>query len=204
MLADAHEETIRLARLVEELLLLARADANTGASSSASEEPNLLSASTQEQSLIELDRTLLHLVRQLRRRLSVEKSSLKLEVGHIEPVRVRGDEENLRRIILILLDNAIKYTPVDADAGTGSVVVSLARVDRQAALRVRDSGMGIDPLDLPHIFERFYRADRARSRQGTGLGLAIAQTLAEQFGGRITAESVPGQGSTFTLWLPLA
>jgi light-regulated signal transduction histidine kinase (bacteriophytochrome) len=62
----------------------------------------------------------------------------------------------------------------------------------------------IDPADVPHLFERFYRADRARSRQGTGLGLPIAQTLAEQLGGRITVESTPGKGSTFSVWLPLA
>jgi two-component system, OmpR family, sensor kinase len=69
---------------------------------------------------------------------------------------------------------------------------------------VRDTGIGIDPADVPHIFERFYRADLARSRQGTGLGLPIAQTLVEQHSGHITAESTPGKGSTFSVWLPLA
>jgi len=117
---------------------------------------------------------------------------------------VRGDEEQLRRITLILLDNALKYTPSDGEEGRGRVIVSLERADRQAVLRVRDMGIGIEPADLPHIFERFYRADRARTRQGTGLGLSIAQTLVEQLGGRITAESIPGKGSTFSLWLPLA
>jgi signal transduction histidine kinase len=128
---------------------------------------------------------------------------LKLEVGHIEPVRVHGDEESLRRVTLILLDNAIKYTPVGNKEGEGRVTVSLERSDGQAVLRVRDTGIGIDPADLPHIFERFYRADRARSRQGTGLGLSIAQTLVERLGGHITVESRPGKGSTFSVWLPL-
>src|SRR5207249_1303058 len=105
MLADAHEETLRLARLVEELLLLARADAGVSTSLATREVQNLPEERTHRQSPIELDRAVLHLVRQLRRRLSVEKSSLKLEVGPIEPVRVRGDEESLRRIVLILLDN---------------------------------------------------------------------------------------------------
>lgn len=86
----------------------------------------------------------------------------------------------------------------------GRVIISLERTDGQAVLLVRDTGIGIEPDDLPHIFERFYRADRARSRQGTGLGLSIAQTLVEQLSGRITAESTPGKGSTFSVWLPLA
>ncbi len=137
------------------------------------------------------------------RRLAMEGSTLQLEIGHIEPVRVRGDEESLRRVALILLDNAIKYTPSSED-GRGRVTVSVERVDRQAVLRVRDTGIGIDPADVPHLFERFYRADRARSRQGTGLGLPIAQTLVEQLGGHISAESTPGKGSTFSVWLPLA
>jgi signal transduction histidine kinase len=77
-------------------------------------------------------------------------------------------------------------------------------VENQAVLRVQDTGIGIEPADLPHIFERFYRADRARSRHGTGLGLSIAQTIVDRLGGRITAESSPGQGSTFSMWLPLA
>jgi signal transduction histidine kinase len=86
----------------------------------------------------------------------------------------------------------------------GRVIVSVEREEQEGVLRVRDTGIGIDPDDLPHIFERFYRADRARSRLGTGLGLSIAQALIEQSGGQITAESAPGQGSTFTVRLPLA
>ncbi len=204
MLADAHGETLRLAELVEELLLLARADASTyppieaQAVETAAEE-NIRSAPP-----VELDHAVLQLVRQLRRRLSVEGSKLKLEIGHIEPLRVHGDEESLRRVTLILLDNAIKYTPIRDEEGTSRVTVSLERAKGQAVLRVHDTGIGIEPADLPHIFERFYRADGARSRQGTGLGLSIAQTLVEQLGGHITAESTPGKGSTFSVWLPLA
>jgi signal transduction histidine kinase len=116
---------------------------------------------------------------------------------------MRGDEECLRRVLLILLDNAIKYTPANNEVAANGVTISLKQLDRKVILSVSDTGIGIDPADLPHIFERFYRADRARSRQGTGLGLSIAQTLVEQIGGSITAESVPGKGSTFTVWLPL-
>jgi two-component system OmpR family sensor kinase len=204
MLADAHRETLRLAELVEELLLLARADASADVPIEAQAVETAAEASARSAPPVELDRAVLQLVRQLRRRLSIEGSKVQLEVGPISPVRVRGDEESLRRVALILLDNAIKYTPIRDEEGASRITVSLERTGGQAVLRVRDTGIGIEPADLPHIFERFYRADRARSRQGTGLGLSIAQTLVEQLGGRITAESTPGKGSTFSVWLPLA
>jgi signal transduction histidine kinase len=204
MLSDAHAETLRLAELVEELLLLARADAGVDTSSETQEMETRAGESAGHQPPVELDHAILQLVRQLRRRLSLEGSTLQLEIGHIEPVRVRGDEESLRRVALILLDNALKYTPGSSEDGMGRVIVSVERVDRQAVLHVRDTGIGIDPADTPHLFERFYRADRARSRQGTGLGLPIAQALVGQLGGRITTESTPGKGSSFSVWLPLA
>src|SRR5215472_5907866 len=204
MLTDAHEETLQLARLVEGLLLLARADASAEMPIAVRERADMAVAGhAPQESLLELDHTVLHLVRQLSRRLSVEGSRLKLEVGRIEPVRVRGDEESLRRVMLILLDNAIKYSSTADEADADRVKVSLERVGREAVLQIRDNGIGIDAADLPHVFERFYRADRVRSRQGTGLGLSIAQTLVERLGGSITAESSPGQGSTFSVWLPL-
>src|SRR5207302_3549333 len=101
-------------------------------------------------SLVELDHAVLQLVRQLRRRLSVEGSTLKLEIGHIEPVRVQGDEESLRRVALILLDNALKYTPSSSEEGKGRVTVSVKRAKEQAVLRVSDTGIGIEPADLSH------------------------------------------------------
>lgn len=205
MLIDAHQETLRLAELVQELLLLARADASIGTPRETQTVENAAQERLHSDPPVELDRAVLQLVRQLRKRLDVEGSPLKLEVGHIEPVRVRGDEESLRRVTLILLDNALKYTPIRDEEGMSRVTVSLEQADGQAVLRVRDTGIGIDPDDLSHIFERFYRADPARSRQGTGLGLSIAKTLVEQeLGGRISAESIPGKGSTFSVWLPLA
>ena len=204
MLADAHGETLRLAQLVEELLLLARADAHTDEPTTYDAQEHHSNGFIPRSQLLELDRIVLQLVRQFRGRLSDDDRSVKLEVGHIEPLRVRGEEESIRRVLLILLDNAIKYTPLNEQHTAGNVVVSLERVRQEAVLRVSDTGIGIDPEDLPHIFERFYRADRTRSREGTGLGLAIAQTLLEQLDGRVTVESVPGQGSTFSAWLPLA
>ncbi len=194
-LHDAYDETLRLTRLVEELLLLARADAHIDT------QPTLREHC---QHLIELDYVVLQLVRQLHGRLRCEASMPKLEIGLIEPVRIYGDEETIRRILLALLDNALKYTAQSGPSTEqGRVLVSLERREKQALLQVSDTGMGIAEDELPHIFERFYRADRARSRQGTGLGLSIVSLQVEQLGGRITAESTPGQGSTFNVWLPL-
>lgn len=240
MLADALAETLRLAHLVDDMLLLARADASSDgyaaggaeftpegteareakAGSVAESDEAHASRPRAPEELIELDHVVLQLVRQLRGRLAAEDSRLRLEVGHVEPARVRGDAETLRRIALILVDNAMKYTRVgesgvaaagEASAATsdkappaGRITVLIERVGGEVALRVRDTGIGIDAADLPHIFERFYRADTARSRAGTGLGLAIAQTMVERLHGRFTVASEPGRGSTFTVWLPAA
>ena len=115
---------------------------------------------------------------------------------------VLGDADALRQLLLLLVDNAIKYTP----AG-GSITLGLnAEDDRTRGLTARisvvDTGVGIPAADLPHIFERFYRADRARQSGGTGLGLAIGKWIAEAHGGTITVESSPGNGSIFTVTLP--
>lgn len=117
-----------------------------------------------------------------------------------KPVCVTGDAHALRRLFLILLDNAVKYTP----AG-GSCEVSFVENDGFVVGAVRDTGIGIPGDDLPHIFDRFYRVDRARTRQqgGTGLGLAIGQWIAEAHNGTISVESVLDHGSRFEVRLPL-
>jgi hypothetical protein len=124
---------------------------------------------------------------------------VELKLGAIEAVRVRGDEDRLKQLLLNLVTNAIKYTP----AG-GHVMVSVTQKDGFAFVKVSDTGIGIPKEDLEHIFDRFYRVDKARSRQmgGTGLGLSIASWIAEAHKGRIWAESVEGKGSVFTLQLP--
>jgi signal transduction histidine kinase len=199
MLADAHAETLRLSQLVDELLLLARADAGADAEPASGPE-----AEASCRQVTELDHVVLQLVRQLRGRLRAEGSPVRIDLGRIEPARVHGDEETLRRVAVILLDNAIKYCAPHPGTDAGLITISLERADDEAVLRVRDSGIGISADDLPHIFDRFFRADQARGRQGTGLGLAIAQTLVEQLGGHIDAQSTPGQGSTFSLAVPIA
>lgn len=119
----------------------------------------------------------------------------------MEEQEVMGDVAKLKRLFLNLLDNAIRYTPSGR-----AVSLSLGHEDRMARVMIRDEGIGIPPEHIPHIFERFYRVDKARSRAegGSGLGLAICQQIAEAHGGRIEVESIDGNGSIFTVFLPLA
>jgi two-component system phosphate regulon sensor histidine kinase PhoR len=113
--------------------------------------------------------------------------------------RVLADEERARQLVTNLVHNAIKFT-----ASGGEVVVSAEPVGEEVVISVRDTGIGIPSGDLPRIFERFYKADRARSGGGTGLGLAIAKHIVQAHGGRIWAASVEGQGSTFSFSLRTA
>jgi signal transduction histidine kinase len=114
---------------------------------------------------------------------------------------VMGDAQRLTQVLLNLLSNALQHTPPG-----GRVVISARQAEGEIYVTVQDSGEGISPGDLPHVFERFYRADRARSRDtgGSGLGLSIAKSLVEAQGGTITVESQVGQGSIFTVSLPQA
>jgi signal transduction histidine kinase len=113
---------------------------------------------------------------------------------------VRGSANRLERLLRNLVDNAIKYTPEG-----GTVTLSLFRDGDWACLEVSDTGIGIAPEHIPHIFERFYRVDKARSRAsgGSGLGLAIVKNIVEQQGGTVTVASEPGKGSRFTVRLKL-
>ncbi len=118
-----------------------------------------------------------------------------------EPVWVEGDPPSLQRAFLVLIDNAVKYT-----APGGSVTVSLSSKNGSAVGEVRDTGIGITAEDLPNIFKRFYRADKARSREsgGAGLGLSIGRWIVEAHGGEIEVHSTPQRGSVFRVMLPLA
>lgn len=115
------------------------------------------------------------------------------------PLQVRADEEGLRQILNNLIDNAVKYTPSE-----GAVTVNWRQDETMAVLEVRDTGIGISAEHLPRVFERFYRADKARSRKlgGTGLGLSIVKHLAQSFGGGVEVESQPGVGTVFTVTVP--
>ena len=176
-------EAGRLGAIVGELLLLARADAG--------ERPvkhEVLYLDDAAAGAVESARTL------------AEHKRVSLEVGTFDEARITGDPALVRELLLILLDNAIKFTP----AG-GRVRLDVSVQDGRAALAVTDTGIGIPADQLPHVFERFYRGAAARSQaEGAGLGLAIARWIAEVHGARIDIASEPGVGTRVTLGLPLA
>jgi two-component system, OmpR family, sensor kinase len=183
VLASQLEEFDKLSHMINQLLVLASAEAGEIQWTNQSVDLSSLAVS---------------LVDQLEPVAAAKK--VRLEVGTRPGVDVQGDPSWLERLILNLLDNAIKFTPEN-----GQVRVSTAVENAEAVLRVEDSGIGIEPEALPHIFERFYRAEPSRSKQvaGVGLGLALVKWIVDQHHGRIQGESQPGQGSCFTVWLPL-
>ena len=193
-LEEALHETARMADLVESLLTLARADEGRF---DLHREP------------IEME----PLVREVLETAQIlgEHAGLIVAMPVVENAVVMGDRTRLRQLFLNLVTNAIKYTPQG-----GRVEISLSTRLDCVTFTVRDTGIGISAADLPHIFERFYRADRARSRRvqgpdgewsdergGFGLGLAISQWIARAHGGTLTASSRLGRGSTFVVSLPL-
>jgi two-component system OmpR family sensor kinase len=184
-LEEALHETTRMADLVDSLLTLARAD--EGRFDLHRERVPLAPLA------VEVFETATILG---------EAAGLTVTMPEIADVVVLADRTRLRQLFLNIVTNALKYTT------TGSVELSLVAHERTVAFTVRDTGMGISAADLPHIFERFYRADRARSRSaergGFGLGLAISQWIAEAHGGTISVRSRLGRGTTFTVTLPVA
>jgi len=175
-------ENQHLTKLVEDLSLLARADTN---------------AVSIERRPVDLSSLVAETTHELAYLAEEKGVSLHAEVkDHITTV---GDILRLRQLLLILLDNALKHSP----AG-GALDVRLSPQDDRVSLQVRDSGPGIEPADLPQIFDRFYRSDRARTGQGSGLGLAIGKWIVEAHGGQIRAGNASPYGAVFTVTLPLA
>jgi signal transduction histidine kinase len=177
------DESRRLSRLVDDLLNLARADAGN------------VQLQLREFYFGDLLRDCCRSVQAM-----AAARGVAVECQSPEDAPYRGDEELLHRLAMNLLDNAIRHTP-----SGGRVGIALESGDAQLRIRVVDTGTGIAPEALPHLFDRFYRGDPARSRQdgGFGLGLAIVKWVAESHGGTVEVFSQPGAGSTFTVTLPI-
>ena len=177
------EETTRLHRLVDDLLTLARVESRQTALNKERVPVGLF--------LEELT---------ARYRPLAKTHGVSLELEQTPEVSLLADRSQLAQAVSNLLENAIKYNRPD-----GRVVVRARESDGTLVLEVEDTGIGIPPEDMPRIFERFYRVDKARSREtgGTGLGLSIVKHVAEVHGGSVEVESRPGSGSRFTLILPL-
>ncbi len=180
-LAPVYEETLQLAELVEDLRELTLAEAGK------------LPLQREPLDLGQLAERVCEAIRPV---AAEEGIHLELELGR--GLVVEADPKRIRQVLGNILANALRYSP----AG-GTVSVSVRREGNGAVVTVRDQGPGIPPEDLPHIFERFYKGDPARSGQGSGLGLAIAKAIVEAHGGRIWAESRLGEGTAVSFSLPL-
>jgi two-component system sensor histidine kinase CiaH len=181
-LDDILSESERLGRMVDQMLILAEADAGVR---------TLMTSDVSLKDVVDA------VARSMRFLAEVRRVSLETEL--VENVSVPGDPSRLRELISVLLDNAVKYT----DAG-GRTKIAVRKEHKKAIIRVSDNGPGIPAEALPHVFERFYRVDKARSREsgGTGLGLAIARHIVNAHGGTIGVESKVGKGTVVTVELP--
>jgi heavy metal sensor kinase len=180
---SALEEAERLSRIAEQLLEMTRLEAGEMLSQSARFD------------LAEMTRTAVDQMR-----LLADEKKIGLHFKGVEPVYVMGDPIRFRQVVVNLVDNAIKYTPSE-----GFITVASRHLNGKAVLEVKDTGVGIPAEAIPHLFERFYRVDGARSRHlgGTGLGLAIVKSICAAFGGVVTVSSISGSGTTFRVELPL-
>ncbi|NIO69899.1 MAG: HAMP domain-containing protein, partial [Anaerolineae bacterium] len=174
------QETGRMVKIVDDLLLLAEVQ---------SAQPS------QEQKV-----ALKEIVLEELSRAKTLAGDRKIVVDRQEDLVITGDAQRLKQLLANLVDNAIKNT-----SEQGTITLSLFKDGEWARLEVADTGIGIAPEHLPHLFDRFYRVDKARSRAsgGTGLGLAIVKGIAEQHGGKVSATSELGKGSIFSVWLKL-
>jgi heavy metal sensor kinase len=180
-------QTERTSRVIEDLLFLARADSgSSGLTLETVDLPSVIREASEEMNLV------------------AKSAGISISTSSLPGCSIRGDAEALRRVWLILLDNAIKFTP-----NGGSVRISLEMTTSSppcAEVTVSDTGVGIAAKDIPHVFDRFYRASQDRSRKsgGAGLGLSIAHWIVAAHHGQLGVQSTPGIGSTFMVRLPLA
>jgi two-component system OmpR family sensor kinase len=182
-LATIEDEADRLTRLVRNLLLEAQAESGKLPLHFAP---------------VELDTLLLEVFKEMR---VLARDRVNIRLTEIDQISVNGDRDRLKQVLINLVSNAIKYTPQGGD-----VYLSLGKMGSNARVIVRDTGQGISAEDMPHIFERFYRAEKSRTRSrtsGYGLGLSIAAWIVNNHGGRIEVDSAENKGSTFCIYLPI-
>ncbi len=179
-LAEIEAEAQRMTQLVEDLLFLARSASTEGMPMQPVDPSDIVRGVAAE----------------LRELAALRNIDVQLSLSD-RGIAISGNAPALRRLVLALLDNALKYS-----RPSGKVVVSLTASAELVTIAVRDFGIGIPAADLPHIFQRFYRADKARSEGGYGLGLSLAATIAQLHGAAIDAQSTEGEGSLFTVTFP--
>ena len=182
-LDNIEDEADRLTRMVGDLLLEAQAESGKLPLHFAP---------------VEMDTLLVEVFKQMR---ILARERVQIKLPEIDQIQINGDRDRLKQVLINLISNAIKYTPQG-----GEVYLSLGKVGDNARLIVRDTGLGIPAEDLPHIFERFYRAEKSRTRSkvgGFGLGLSIAYWIVNRHGGQIEVDSAEGKGTTFCIYLPL-
>ena len=182
VLEDLKSEVKKMTNLVSDLLMVARSDNNA------------LKVKIQRLNLTEILKQVIRTMTPI-----AEKKNIRLAGENFTKVMINADEQRIKQLAIILVDNAIKYTPED-----GAVLVRLEKADNaRAVFAVMDSGIGIAPEDLDKVFERFYRVDKARSREmgGNGLGLAIAAEIVKLHDGKISVASKLGEGTKFTVEL---
>jgi signal transduction histidine kinase len=183
-LRSLQRQNDRLGQLAQDLLFLSRLDRPT----------------KRHREIIGLNDLVQDLEEELAPLALAAKVKLSSQMAALPPLSIQGQTEQIYRLVSNLIINAIHYTPEN-----GTIVIQLDRKQNQAVITIADNGIGIAANDLPHLFERFYRVNHDRSRQtgGVGLGLAIAQAIAKSHGGQIQVQSQLGQGSVFTVRLPL-
>ena len=182
-LVSIDQEANRLTRLVGDLLLLAQAE--TG-------------KLPMQKEALELDSLLFEVIQEMH---ILAGDKLMLKLSEIDQIQIQGDRDRLKQVLLNLVSNAIQYTPEG-----GEINLSLSKVGKEVHLVIRDTGPGIPAEDLPHIFDRFYRTEKSRTRSktsGFGLGLSIAYWIITNHDGNIDVKSIEGNGTTFTISLPL-
>jgi len=182
-LSGIETEVDRLTRLVGDLLFLAQAESGR---------------MPMDRSPVELDTVLLEVFQQAR---TLAGERISVTISEIDQIQVNGDRDRLKQVLLNIAGNAVQYTP-----SGGRVILSMRKAGDRAQITISDTGPGIPAVDLPHIFERFYRSEKSRKRSlhgGFGLGLSIAFWIVRNHGGTIDVASIEGKGTTFTVWLPL-